>query len=207
MPVNWNLSRTVDPTTGPITLAEAKSHIRVVSTGDDTYIGTLIDAATERAEQITHRAFMRQTYALALDRFPEGEALAIPRPPLRSVSSISFVNTTGGTTSWSSTAYDVDTTSTPGRIAPKNGESWPTARDQINAVTITYVAGYSSSTSSTAQQAAVPARAKLGIQHLLADGYADRESSVVGTITGKIQTDIMRTLRSMKVQDSPNIYG
>lgn len=208
MSVPWSLKRTVDPTTGPITLTEAKSHIRVVSTGDDTYLGTLIEACTERAEQICNRSFMKQTHVMKLDMFPSGNRpMRLPMTPLLSVSSVSYTTSTGGTTSWSSTAYDVDTNSEPGRIGPKSGEIWPVARDQIDAVTITYLSGYSSSTSETTQQAAIPERAKLGIKQLIADAYADRETVIVGTISSVLKSSVATILQSYKVPGGPKWYG
>lgn len=60
------------PTVEPITLAEAKSHLRVDSdfTADDSLISGLIVAARQEAEQICRRALIKQTWKLAIDQFP-----------------------------------------------------------------------------------------------------------------------------------------
>jgi uncharacterized phiE125 gp8 family phage protein len=72
--------------------------------------------------------------------------ILVPRPPLQSVSSIAYVDSTGSTQTMDASAYIVDTRSEPGRITPAYGTCWPTARCQINAVTITYVAGWTTAT-------------------------------------------------------------
>jgi uncharacterized phiE125 gp8 family phage protein len=54
----------------PITLNEAKAHLRVFGTDDDGYITSLIAAARQSAESLTDRALLPQTWELALDEFP-----------------------------------------------------------------------------------------------------------------------------------------
>lgn len=60
------------PSVEPISLSEAKSHLRVDSdfTADDNLIGGLIVAARQEAEQICRRALIKQTWKLAIDQFP-----------------------------------------------------------------------------------------------------------------------------------------
>lgn len=60
------------PSTEPVTLAEAKLHLRIETamTDDDTYISALITAARQSAETITRRAFIIQVWRLVLDAFP-----------------------------------------------------------------------------------------------------------------------------------------
>lgn len=61
---------TVAPALEPLTLAEAKAHLRVDFVEDDTLISALIVAARQRAEVITRRALITQSWQLVLDAFP-----------------------------------------------------------------------------------------------------------------------------------------
>ena len=58
------------PALEPISLQEAKAHLRVDFGDDDDYISALITAARDFAEGFTRRAFLTQSWLLALDHFP-----------------------------------------------------------------------------------------------------------------------------------------
>jgi len=67
----------------PISVSEAKDHLRIVDfTDDDTYIGTLIDAATTWCEDYCDRTFADKQYTVAFDDF-FGTRIELPRPPVR----------------------------------------------------------------------------------------------------------------------------
>lgn len=142
--------RTAAPTSEPISLTEAKLHLRRTSTHEDALITAMIKAAREKMEKHCWRAFVTQTWVLYRDQFPciggldsdEWGSIFLPNPPLASVTSVQYVNTSGTTTSLTATTdYVVDTTPEPGRIYPAYGVSWPSVRDVPKAVIVTYVAG------------------------------------------------------------------
>lgn len=65
-----SLKRLSGPSGEPVTLAEAKLHLRVTETSQDALISALITAARGAAEQITRRQLMTSQFLLTLDRFP-----------------------------------------------------------------------------------------------------------------------------------------
>lgn len=69
-----------------VSLVEAKEHLRVTESTEDTLITAMITAATEVAEQITGRAIMPQTWELTLDAFPD--AFELTRIPAASITSL-----------------------------------------------------------------------------------------------------------------------
>jgi uncharacterized phiE125 gp8 family phage protein len=181
------------PIAEPLTLAQAKQQVRREDVDtDDAYLEeTLIPAARERGEFETARQFISTTWDLKLDRFPCPDDLSpweqrwypqgvlrVPKPPLQSVVSISYVDPDGATQTWASNQYVVDAPDGPtaarGRIVPVYGVSWPTTREQINAVTVRFVAGYGDSA------AAVPPRLRMGMLEDLGTLYEHREDFVVG---------------------------
>jgi len=159
----------------PISLSEAKSHLRVDATADDDLIIALIIAATEAATITTGRQLLRASRTLILDDFRtnDGNAIRIPYPPLVSITSIVYVDTNGDNQTWSADEYDVDIDSEPGRVTTAYNYSWPVCRDQINAVTFTYLCGY-------ANAASVPELIKAGIKMFVAELYENRELSGPG---------------------------
>jgi uncharacterized phiE125 gp8 family phage protein len=151
-----------------VSLSEAKAHLRVDSSDEDTLITAMITSATETAEQITGRAIMPQTWELTLDAFPA--ALELTRVPAASVTSIKYFDAAGVQQSLASNAYALDNADDFGfaYIVPAFGTEWPATRDQINAVAVQYVAGY-------ANAAAVPEPIRSWIKLQIAAMYENRE--------------------------------
>jgi uncharacterized phiE125 gp8 family phage protein len=140
-----HLSIVTPPAAEPITLAQAKLHLRVDTslTAEDSLITAMISAARDRAEQETGRAIPTQTWKLQLDRFPCDE-IDVPMPPLQSVTSIQYLDALTGTlTTLAQANYVVSSyTHDRGRITPAYGIVWPVSRLQADSVTVTFVAGY-----------------------------------------------------------------
>jgi uncharacterized phiE125 gp8 family phage protein len=153
----------------PVTLSEAKLHLKVDDTDDDDLIEQLLSAATTFCEKFQNRTYLNRTRYLYLDAFPD-EMILVPNPPLVSVTSIVYVDTDGTDQTWASSNYEVDNTSEPGRITPAYNVSWPSARSVTNAVTVEYIAGYGAGTADT------PDDVKNAIKLLVAHWYDHREA-------------------------------
>jgi uncharacterized phiE125 gp8 family phage protein len=71
------------PALEPVTLADAKSFLRVEHTDDDAVIASLIAAARSHIEAQTRRALIVQSWRLIRDAWPsEGRIAALPVPLL-----------------------------------------------------------------------------------------------------------------------------
>jgi uncharacterized phiE125 gp8 family phage protein len=133
------------PAREPIHLAEAKLHLKVEHNADDSLILASIKAARQYAEDFTARQLVTATYDLMLDCFPCSSwicPIEVPRPPLQSVVSITYIDNAGAAQTLDPSKYIVDTTTEPGRIALAWSQSWPSTRTTINAVTIRFIAGH-----------------------------------------------------------------
>jgi uncharacterized phiE125 gp8 family phage protein len=134
------------PAVEPVSRAEAKNWCRVDAdlTADDDDFDQLIAEARARAERVTGRALVTQSWRLRMDAFPcRREPLVVDLPPLASVEGITYVDADGATQTLSPSAYQVDLDSRPARIAPAYGHDWPGTRHQLNAVTVAFTAGAS----------------------------------------------------------------
>ena len=159
-----NPKRITTPTE-PITLAEAKLHLRVDDTAEDSLITALISAARETCEDRIEGTVPVTGWRLTLDAFPD--AIKLPRGPVASVESVKYIDTAGVQQTLSPLDYVVDTVSSPGYIVPAFGKAWPETRDQINAVEVEYTAG----------SATPPAAIKAWLLLAVGDMYAHREAS------------------------------
>lgn len=167
---DYGISVITGPAAEPITLAEAKKHLELAEYIEqhDVKIGSLISAARERAEAITGRQLMTATLELRLDRFPSGnEEIKLPRPPLQSVASVKYQDTTDTQQTLSSANYKVITAREPGEVHLKFGQAWPVANYEDDVVVVRYVAGYTSS-------ANVPNTIKLAMLIMVSDWFWDR---------------------------------
>lgn len=165
-----SLDIVTQPAVEPLTTAEAKSHLRVDSSTEDTLIAAYVTAARAYYEQAVWRALVTQTLALRLEQWP-GESMVLPKPPLQSVTSVTYIDSDGNSNTMSSGDYTVYAQD-PGRIWLGYGKSWPSATLRPGpSITITFVAGYGLA-------AAVPELDKQAIRLLLGHFYENREEVV-----------------------------
>ena len=157
------------PTAEPVTLLEAKDHLRVDGPDDDALISVLITAARKWAEEYTGRQFVTATWDWFIDGFCL--SFSVPIPPLQSVTSIKYLDTAGAEQTLDAETYRVDAVSEPGRIALDYGKSWPSTYSVINAVTVRFVAGYGAA-------AAVPEPIRQAMLILIGELYEQRQESV-----------------------------
>lgn len=176
----------VQPATEPVSLDEAKLHLRVDDMTEDVLIQSYIKTARIYAEGIQNRAFITQTWELWLDGFPCGDHIDIPLPPLQSVTSIDYYDTANVKTTITASDYFVDTKSEPGRTVLAYGKSWPsTTLRPANGVCVTFVAGYGIAE-------LVPQTVKQAIFLIIGHLYEHREA-----ITDKPLTEVPMAVESL----------
>ncbi|UCD58645.1 MAG: phage head-tail connector protein [Candidatus Hydrogenedentota bacterium] len=159
------------PASEPVTLTEAKNHLKVDTSDDDSLISSLITAARDLAERETRRAFITQTWQMYLDSV--AAEFEIPKPPLQSVESIKVVDQDGNETTVDSSYYDVDLAqNSPGRVKLKSGCCWPTHRGFASFI-IEFKAGYGDAATD------VPEALKQGLFVLMGHMYENRGSEGV----------------------------
>lgn len=186
------LVQTVAPTEEPLSLDQIKLQLRLDHDIEDALLYLYLQAAREYVELATRRQLLSATYTLSLDDFPACGMLTIPRPPLQSVTSITYLTTATVTQTLATTVYGVDVSSQPGRVYLKQGQAWPSVYDQLNAITITYVAGWTT-------YAQVPNQLKMAILRLVGHFYEHREVAVEKALS-LIPLGITNLLWSQRVE-------
>lgn len=158
-----------------LTLAEAKAQLIVDAgfTGDDDLISAYITAARQNAEQFCGMSFVHTTVTERLNYWPiRFQDLVLSWGNVASVTSIQYVDVNGDTQTWEASKYKVDTTSSRARIRPAFNETFPDIRDELGAITITYVSGFGA----TADD--VPEAIKQAVRLMLTSFYENRVDSV-----------------------------
>lgn len=167
------LNLVTPPTTEPVTVEQAVEHVRLDSDDELMLIAGYIQAARDYVETRTRRALMAQTWDLVLDAWP-GRCLYLPKPPLQSVTSITYVDADGVTGTVDADSYSVAAGS-PGMVLLVGSHTWPSVTlRQAAAVTVRFVAGYAS-------REMVPAALRQAMLLLVAEMYETRQITIVGT--------------------------
>jgi len=196
------VSLVTEPVQEPLTLAEAKVFLRVDGTSDDALIGMLITAARQWVETYTRRALITQTWDCRFWDFPQiGQSLVIPKAPLASVTSITYTDENSVEQTWASSNYAVQVLAGPtagrGSIRTTPATSYPaTLTDSEWPVTVRVVCGYGAS------QASVPSGIRSAVALLLGDLYTQRQETVVGVSSSKIQTTLEKLLGPYRLPEA-----
>lgn len=177
---------TTAPASEPVSLTEAKAHLRVEFDDDDALITSLISAARDYCERYLHRSLLTQTITQVLPAFPcweyrnQNRAIRLFRPPLATLKTIKYYDSDNTL----QTLYDADALPTPvtdtaivntikepPEVTPTYGEDWPQTADREKAVELVYTAGWSAS-------GQVPQTIKAAMLLIIGEMYERRENFV-----------------------------
>ena len=190
------------PNVEPITLTEAKSHLRVTHDLEDDTIESLIKVAREVCEGKSNRSYVQQTWMLTFDEWPTNP-FELKRPPLQSVTKIEYKKEDGTLVEWDSSNYAVDDVSFIPKVYLNNDYEIPSDDlYPVNAIQITYVAGYEPDDSgeTTDYTASIPERYKHAIKLLIGEWYEFREEIVgTGAVPKSIPDGVMSLLGGDRV--------
>jgi uncharacterized phiE125 gp8 family phage protein len=140
-----SLKRAAQPVVEPVSLSDAKTHLRVDTESDDDQILALITAAREWCENYTQRTFVHTQWTMTLDTFPW--EIELPRPPVavasgNTATTITYAMEGGGTATLATSEYRVDRTSEPGVIRTVYAGTWPSHLLDRNSISVTWWGGY-----------------------------------------------------------------
>lgn len=152
----------------PVSLSDAKEHLRVDHSEDDAYIADKITVARQTAENITGRIIAAQQFRARFDCFPA--AIALPRVELITVDSFQYVDTDGATQTQAAYAIRKDTVSA--KLIPAYNTSWPSTEAGYDKVTVEFTAGY--------ENDSVPSDIQAAIKMIVGELYMNREDSITG---------------------------
>lgn len=196
--LRYGVRTAVEVAVEPITLAEAREHLRVdtyevgspaeIVSDDDAWIEAMLPAAREYCEHYLGRALAPRTMEYVGDAFPivaigtpPGPVFQLPFGPVQSVESITYTDTDDAPQTVASIDYEIDAISVPSQVVLTYGSSWPTARSSTGSVRVRYITGYSTPGESP-QVYPLPKMARAAILLFLAHLYENREAVTVGSL-------------------------
>lgn len=164
-----------------VSSAEAIAHSRIPDTTEATLIDAWIAAATRHVQRISGRQLLTATYDLPVSDWWEWDCLKLPKPPLQSVTSVKYYDTTNTLTTLASSNYFVRTPAdAPGYIEFDTDFSSPSTYERMFPITVRFVCGWSTA-------ALVPPTFKQAVYMLAAHYHEHREASIVGSISKELE--------------------
>lgn len=163
------------PSAEPISAAEAKTHLNVTHSSDDTYIGVLITLARKLVEDETQRKLINQTWYAYYDAFPGGSELRLPFGPVSSVTALKYTDEAAVQSTLATTVYATDFVSDPARLVLKPDQQWPLdTLYPVNPIEVEFIVGYGTAGSN------VPEPLIQAVKLLVGHYYEHREDVVLG---------------------------
>lgn len=173
------------PTLEPVSLEEAKAHLRLAGSDDDDYVSALIVAARLQVETAIRRVLIDQTWRIYRDDWPADGSIDLPIAPVRSIVEIVVYDADGDPTTLAPTAWALDAASVPARLRLLG--TGPAPGRPLNGIEIDVVAGYGPS------GVAVPQSLRLAIMMLVARWFENREGAGFGIVPSAV-TDAFEAL-------------
>ncbi len=161
----------------PLEVSTARLHCKADNDADDALLELWIRDATAAWESYTGVLLLPQVVDLYLDCFPS--QIRIARSPVRSITSITYVDNAGVTQTLSTDDYQSDLHAHKPRILPAYGKVWPVTRSQMNAVRVRFAAGF-------ADTDLIPADIIGALQLYIAHRFENRQDVVTGTIATQL---------------------
>jgi uncharacterized phiE125 gp8 family phage protein len=157
------------PSLEPLSLADAKVHLKVDGTEEDALIGQMIVAARLACEHALGRALLEQVWERVLPAFPAAGIL-LGKPRVQQIVSVKYVDEDGVQQTLAPELYALDADSGPGWLFCALGAQWPGTRAVPGAVRVRFTAGYG------AEAASVPANVVAWLKLQVGALYRNREA-------------------------------
>lgn len=135
----WYPSTVADSVAAPITLAEAKRHLRITGSDSDDLIQASLDAAIAQVEAYCYIRLGAQSLVMRCDAFTD--FVRLPDAPLQSIASVTYVDTFGVTQTLPASVYELRSEGLAPSIVLKPLQTWP-VRQAGTRITVSATAGW-----------------------------------------------------------------
>jgi uncharacterized phiE125 gp8 family phage protein len=179
---------TSGPASEPVSLAEAKAHLRVDTDAEDVLIASLIVTSRLHIEAALGLAMLTQSWILLLDRWPDLAEVRLPLRPVQNIASVRVYDASGSPVTLSANAYRLDGAGVPARLIRQRGHAWPVPGIDGNGIEITFTAGFGDA------PVDVPEPLRHAVLLLVAHWYENREPVELGSPTTPIPADVSALL-------------
>lgn len=180
------------PALEPLSLGEAKAHLRIDADNEDVLITSLVTTARLQIEAALGLALITQQWRLVMDCWPPDGIVALPLRPVQTVDAIRVVGDNEIAVLLDPLAYAVDNASHVPRLAARSG-FWPIPGARLNGIEIDLTAGFGAAASD------IPHDIRQALLLLVAHWYENREADSSAGTPAKIPDGVSVLLQPYKV--------
>jgi len=130
------------PAEEPVTLGEVKAHLRILHASEDAIIARFARAARQHVETTCSIALLTQTRRVWLKAWPADGIIPLHRPPLVSVTSVTYLDAEEAEQTLAADTYHVVKNRFEPQIVRRKGAVWPATAEHPQAIAVTYVCGF-----------------------------------------------------------------
>jgi uncharacterized phiE125 gp8 family phage protein len=159
------------PAEEPVSLAEAKLHLRLEDAAEDDALAALIAAARLHIERSFALALISQLWKLRLDDWPGDGRIALPLWPARAIGSLKVFGEDGEAMTIDAAHYVADLGARPPQLLLRRDRAWPRPGRRAGGIEIGFDAGFGSAA------ADVPAPIRQAIKLHVAHLYENRDGA------------------------------
>jgi uncharacterized phiE125 gp8 family phage protein len=187
---------TSGPAVEPVTLADAKAHLRIDGTAEDTLIASLIVTSRLHVEAAAGLALITQSWSWYIDAWPSGHAVKLPLRPVESIAAVRLYDEAAAATTLDPATYFLDGAASPPRLVRHGALPWPKPGRIANGIEVAFSAGYGNAA------ADVPAPIRQAILLLVAHWYEHRSPLEQGAQPEPLPTmvsELLAPYRAMRL--------
>lgn len=157
-----------NPAVEPVSIAEAKAHLRLEGSDEDALVASLILTSRLHIEAALGLALITQGWNYLRDAWPRTRTLNLPTRPVQSITAVRVYPIEGPAVTVPPSAYELDGHGAPARLVLSGATPAPAPGRASNGIEIAYVAGYGDTPSD------VPAPIRQALLLLIAHWYENR---------------------------------
>jgi len=186
---DFTYKQLTEPVEEPVTLAEAKAHLRVDLDEENGLISSFIVVAREQCELEARRSFVKRSMRYMCHSWPTDLGKTLPQRPVVSITHVKVYDWEDAATAIASSNYRL---TDDDRVRFTSDFSWPVRARLADGYEVEYIAGYGDAS-------AVPQRYKQAILLLVGHFYENREA--VTLAQGMTATVLPLAVQSLLMTD------
>jgi uncharacterized phiE125 gp8 family phage protein len=167
----------------PISVAEAKAHLRIDASDEDSLLTSLITAARMFVERTLSLALITESWSLYLDGWPRSGTIVLPIQPVQAVTAVKVYDPDDSPTTVNSETYSIDVLSEPARRCRQAPCSYR-PHGCSNAFEVAFTAGFGDEATD------VPAPVRHALKLLVAHWFEHREPVVLGEFPQEVPATV-----------------